>query len=83
MCYSECGLLRRAPQDRHHPAGVIALIVVIAGLLVGLVMGALGGGGAIMTVPLLTFALGLPPTHATVGSLVVRGHDVIGRGRDA
>ncbi|WP_186317166.1 sulfite exporter TauE/SafE family protein [Kocuria marina] len=50
---------------------MIALIVVIAGLLVGLVMGALGGGGAIMTVPLLTFALGLPPTHATVGSLVV------------
>jgi len=47
------------------------LIVVIAGLLVGLVMGALGGGGAIMTMPLLTLALGLPPTHATVGSLVV------------
>lgn len=42
--YSEHGSLRRAPQDRHHPAGVIALIVVIAGLLVGLVMGALGGG---------------------------------------
>ncbi|MBS6029856.1 MAG: hypothetical protein Q4C90_09620 [Kocuria sp.] len=46
---------------------MIALIVVIAGLLVGLVMGALGGGGAIMTVPMRTFAPGLPrPTQRWV-----------------
>ncbi|MEX5309431.1 MULTISPECIES: hypothetical protein [Kocuria] len=46
---------------------MIALIVVIAGLLVGLVMGALGGGGAIMTVPMLTFTPGLPrPTQRWV-----------------
>ena len=67
MCCSEHGSLRHAPQDRHHPAGVIALIVVIAGLLVGLVMGALGSGGAIMTVPMLTFAPGHPrPTQRWV-----------------
>ena len=46
---------------------------IVGGLLVGLLMGALGGGGAIMAVPLLTFGLGLPPEHATVGSLVIVG----------
>ena len=48
-------------------------VVIAGGLLVGLLMGALGGGGAILAVPLLTFGLGLPPEHATVGSLVVVG----------
>ena len=47
--------------------------IVAGGILVGLLMGALGGGGAIMAVPLLTFSLGLPPEHATVGSLVIVG----------
>lgn len=48
-------------------------ITIAGGILVGLLMGALGGGGAIMAVPLLTFGLGLPPEHATVGSLVIVG----------
>lgn len=43
------------------------------GLLVGLVIGALGGGGSILTVPALVFALGLSAQQATTGSLVIVG----------
>lgn len=41
------------------------------GLLVGLVLGALGGGGAILTVPILVYLLGQSPSAATTGSLVI------------
>lgn len=40
-------------------------------LLVGLVLGALGGGGAILTVPILVYVLGLGPKAATTGSLII------------
>jgi uncharacterized protein len=43
------------------------------GLLMGLVIGALGGGGSILTVPALVFALGLSAQEATTGSLVIVG----------
>lgn len=43
------------------------------GLLVGVVIGALGGGGSVLTVPLLVFALGLTAQEATTGSLVIVG----------
>jgi len=43
------------------------------GLAVGLVIGALGGGGSILTVPLLVFALGLSAQQATSASLVIVG----------
>ncbi len=43
------------------------------GLLVGLVIGALGGGGSILTVPLLVFVLGLSAQQATSASLVIVG----------
>jgi uncharacterized membrane protein YfcA len=49
------------------------LLVIIGGIAVGLLMGALGGGGAILTIPLLVFGLGLAPQEATVISLVVVG----------
>ncbi|AQX15446.1 hypothetical protein BCR15_04035 [Tessaracoccus lapidicaptus] len=39
--------------------------------LVGLVMGALGGGGAIITVPVLVYLAQQPPAAAMVGSLIV------------
>ncbi|MDO5739422.1 MAG: sulfite exporter TauE/SafE family protein [Ornithinimicrobium sp.] len=48
-------------------------IEVGIGLLVGLVMGALGGGGAIITVPALVYLLDQPPAVATTTSLVVVG----------
>lgn len=43
------------------------------GLLIGLVMGALGGGGSILTVPVLVFVLGASAQEATTGSLVIVG----------
>ncbi len=43
------------------------------GLIMGLVIGALGGGGSILTVPALVYALGLSAQEATTGSLVIVG----------
>ncbi len=49
------------------------LIAVAAGALIGLSLGALGGGGSILAVPVLVYALGQGPAQATTGSLVVVG----------
>ncbi|MBB1514580.1 sulfite exporter TauE/SafE family protein [Tessaracoccus sp. MC1679] len=40
-------------------------------IAVGLIMGALGGGGAIITVPVLVYLAGQPPAAAMAGSLIV------------
>lgn len=40
-------------------------------IVVGIVMGALGGGGAILTVPILVYLVGQTPHQATAGSLVI------------
>lgn len=48
-------------------------IAIVGGLFVGLLMGALGGGGAILAIPLLTFGLGMPVHDAAVASLVIVG----------
>lgn len=45
-------------------------LAVAAGALIGLSLGALGGGGSILAVPVLV-ALGQGPAQATTGSLVV------------
>ncbi|MFX0539445.1 sulfite exporter TauE/SafE family protein [Ornithinimicrobium sp. Y1847] len=50
----------------------LALEIVI-GLLVGLVMGALGAGGGIIAVPALVLLLDQPPAVATTTSLVIVG----------
>ncbi|HEX6499796.1 MAG TPA: sulfite exporter TauE/SafE family protein [Micromonosporaceae bacterium] len=49
------------------------LLAILAGALVGLSLGALGGGGSILTVPILVYLLGQPPHAATTGSLIVVG----------
>jgi uncharacterized membrane protein YfcA len=49
------------------------VIAVVAGALIGLSLGALGGGGSILAVPVLVYALGQSPAQATTGSLVVVG----------
>lgn len=46
---------------------------VAIGLLVGLVLGALGGGGGIISVPALVYLLDQPPAVATTTSLVIVG----------
>ena len=49
------------------------LLAVVAGGLIGLSLGALGGGGSILAVPVLVYLLGQSPAQATTGSLVVVG----------
>lgn len=47
-------------------------LALVAGTLIGLGLGALGGGGSTLAVPVL-LALGQTPTQATTGSLVIVG----------
>lgn len=49
------------------------VLAVAAGAPIGLSLGALGGGGSILAVPMLVYALGQRPAQATTGSLVVVG----------
>lgn len=49
------------------------LLAVVAGVLIGLSLGALGGGGSILAVPVLVYLLDQSPAQATTGSLVVVG----------
>ncbi len=49
----------------------MALVAIAAGLLIGLSLGALGGGGSILTVPALVYLLGQGPHRATTASLLV------------
>lgn len=49
------------------------VLAVAAGALIGLSLGALGGGGSILAVPVLVYLLDQSPTQATTGSLVVVG----------
>ena len=51
--------------------GVVVAELVLAGALIGLLLGVLGAGGAIFTAPLLIFAFDVPPREATTVSLVV------------
>ncbi len=46
-------------------------IAIPIGLLIGLSLGALGGGGSILTVPALVYLLHQPPHAATTGSLLI------------
>jgi uncharacterized protein len=52
---------------------VTLLLAIVAGALIGLSLGALGGGGSILAAPVLVYALGQSPAQATTGSLVVVG----------
>jgi uncharacterized membrane protein YfcA len=48
-------------------------VIVVAGALIGLSLGALGGGGSVLTVPVLIYGLGQSAAQATTGSLLVVG----------
>jgi uncharacterized membrane protein YfcA len=43
------------------------------GFLIGIALGAVGGGGSILAVPALVYAAGVPPKQATSASLVIVG----------
>jgi uncharacterized protein len=47
------------------------LLALAAGALVGLALGALGGGGSVLAVPALIYLLGFTPAAATTASLII------------
>lgn len=51
------------------PATIVAAI--IAGALIGFVLGLVGGGGSILAVPLLVYLVGVESTHAAIGTAAV------------
>ncbi|MGW2618314.1 sulfite exporter TauE/SafE family protein [Streptomyces sp. NPDC001500] len=51
---------------------MIALVLALAaGAVIGLALGALGGGGSVLAVPALIYLLGFTPVAATTASLVI------------
>lgn len=52
---------------------LIEILGYVGALLIGLVLGLIGGGGSILTVPILVYALTLNPVIATAYSLFVVG----------
>jgi len=49
------------------------IIAYIISILIGFTLGILGGGGSILTVPLLVYVIGVAPVTATVYSLFIVG----------
>ncbi|MFE6685799.1 sulfite exporter TauE/SafE family protein [Streptomyces sp. NPDC057743] len=47
------------------------LLALAAGAVIGLALGALGGGGSVLAVPALIYLLGFTPVAATTASLVI------------
>ncbi|WP_158813379.1 sulfite exporter TauE/SafE family protein, partial [Streptomyces rimosus] len=52
---------------------LLAVTALPCGLVIGLLLGALGGGGSILAVPALVYLLHQSPHEATAGALVVVG----------
>ncbi|MCW4355012.1 sulfite exporter TauE/SafE family protein [Hoyosella sp. YIM 151337] len=48
-----------------------AVTITVVGLIIGVLLGLLGGGGAILAVPALVYLIGLPVTQAIPMSLIV------------
>ncbi|WP_406726478.1 sulfite exporter TauE/SafE family protein [Streptomyces sp. GD-15H] len=49
----------------------VLILALTAGAVVGLALGALGGGGSLLAVPALIYLLGFTPAAATTASLVI------------
>lgn len=54
------------------------LLTLPLGVLIGMTLGAVGGGGSILAVPVLVYAVGLEAKAATTASLVVVGIAALG-----
>ncbi|WP_406269250.1 sulfite exporter TauE/SafE family protein [Streptomyces sp. NBC_00191] len=49
----------------------VLLLALIAGAVIGLALGALGGGGSVLAVPALIYLLGFTPAAAATASLII------------
>ncbi|GGW47536.1 UPF0721 transmembrane protein [Streptomyces lucensis JCM 4490] len=47
------------------------ILALVAGAVVGLALGGLGGGGSVLAVPALIYLLGFTPAQATTASLII------------
>ncbi|UVS80239.1 sulfite exporter TauE/SafE family protein [Actinokineospora sp. UTMC 2448] len=52
---------------------MVVLLAAPLGAVIGLVVGALGGGGGVLTVPVLVYLLGQSGQDATTGSVIIVG----------
>lgn len=52
---------------------MIEIIGYIAAFIMGVTLGSIGGGGSILTVPILVYLMGVPPVTATGYSLLIVG----------
>ncbi|OKI77015.1 sulfite exporter TauE/SafE family protein [Streptomyces sp. CB02414] len=49
----------------------VLVLALVAGAVIGLALGALGGGGSVLAVPALIYLLGFTPAAATTASLII------------
>ena len=54
-----------------------AALAIFSGGVVGLLLGATGGGGSIIAIPMLVYVVGVPVQNATAMSLVVVGYSAL------
>ncbi|MYR90279.1 sulfite exporter TauE/SafE family protein, partial [Streptomyces sp. SID685] len=47
------------------------ILALVAGAVIGLALGGLGGGGSVLAVPALIYLLGFTTAEATTASLVI------------
>jgi len=52
---------------------ILSIFGYLGALMVGIILGLIGGGGSILTVPILVYLIGLNPVTATAYSLFVVG----------
>ena len=57
----------------------MTLLAYLASLLIGLALGLLGGGGSILTLPVLVYLFGVSAVEATAYSLFVVGATALAR----
>ena len=52
---------------------ILTVIGYLGGILIGVSLGLIGGGGSILTVPILVYLMGTSPVVATAYSLFIVG----------
>ncbi len=53
------------------------ILAILSGGIIGLLLGATGGGGSLIAIPLLVYMVGIPVQHATAMSLIVVGYSAL------
>lgn len=59
--------------DKAHSMTLTLVMTLLLSVLIGISLGLLGGGGSILTVPILTYVAGMNPKEAIAASLFVVG----------